>query len=190
MTRRSFSANLLLATTKFGVAETQTSEQPYWYQRIRRLGQPNLNEKDAATVDVEKWVGYWSGLKADGLIVSAGGILAFYPTQVPHHQRSRYLGERDVYGEFVQAMKKRNMRVIARLDPNWGFREALDAEPNWFARDRSGRPIHHEATTELYRTCMFGHYFDEHMPAIVTELVLTCINKRKAVWVWKDGRQL
>ncbi len=170
MTRRIFNASLLLATTGAGGIDVQASSQPYWYERIRRLGQPNLNEKDAATVNVEKWVQYWSSLKADGLIVSAGGIVAFYPTQVPHHQRSRYLGKRDVYGEFVEAMGRRNMRVIARLDPNWGFREALDAEPNWFARDRSGLPIHHAATAELYRTCMFGHYFDEHIKAIIVEL--------------------
>ena len=170
MTRRIFNAGLLLATTKLETAGVPANRGPYWYERMRRLGQPNLNEKDAATVDVEKWVQYWSDLKADGLIVSAGGIVAFYPTQVPHHQRSRYLGERDVYGEFARAMRKRNMRVIARLDPNWGFREALDAEPDWFARDRSGRPISHEATTELYRTCMFGRYFDAQMVAIITEL--------------------
>ena len=170
MTRRDFNTGLLLATTTISAGSAPAMTEPYWYQRIRRLGQPNLNEKDAATVDVEKWVQYWSSLKTDGLIISAGGILAFYPTQVPHHQRSRYLGNRDVYGEFAQAMRKINMRLVARLDPNWGFREALDARPDWFARDRSGRPVVHAATTELYRTCMFGHYFDEHMTAIIHEL--------------------
>lgn len=170
MTRRDFGAGLLLTTASISSAPPVAKTQPYWYERIRRLGQPNLNEKDAATVDVERWVQYWHGLRMDGLVVSAGGILAFYPTQVPHHQRSRYLGSRDVYGEFARAMRKLNMRVVARLDPNWGFREALDAEPDWFARDKSGQPVRHSATPELYRTCMFGHYFDEHMRAIIQEL--------------------
>lgn len=170
MTRRDFSAGLLLATASASAAGIDRRTPPFWYERIRRLGQPNLNERDAATVDVEKWVQYWASLKTDGLIISAGGILAFYPTEVPYHQRSRYLGKRDVYGEFAEAMRKRDMRLIARLDPNWAFQEALDARPEWFARDASGRPIHHAATPELYRTCMFGRYFDEHMTAIIREL--------------------
>jgi hypothetical protein len=170
MTRRDFNASVLLATAAIPGAAVPTVAKPYWYERIRRVGQPNLNEKDAASVDVEKWIRYWSSLKADGLVVSAGGILAFYPTLVPHHQRSRYLGSRDVYGEFAVAMRKLDMRLIARLDPNWGFREALEAEPDWFARDRSGQPVQHHATSELYLTCMFGRYFDEHMTSIIGEL--------------------
>jgi Beta-galactosidase trimerisation domain len=62
------------------------------------------------------------------------------------------------------------MRLIARLDPNWGFRDALESHPEWFVRDRSGTAVTHDSTPELYRTCMFGAYFDEHMTAIIREL--------------------
>ena len=64
MTRRDFHANLLLATSMLPGAPKPEQTRAYWYERIRRLGQTNLNEKDAATVDVEKWVRYWSSLKA------------------------------------------------------------------------------------------------------------------------------
>lgn len=170
MTRRDFNGALVAANVLTSAAAQPSNPPPHWYERIRRLGQPNLNEKDAATVDVAKWVKFWSDCKADGLVVSAGGILAFYPTKVPFHQPSRYLGTRDVYGEFAEALRKANIRLIARLDPNWSFQPALDAHPEWFARDRDGHPVHHNSTTELYRTCMFGHYFNEHMTAIIAEL--------------------
>ena len=170
MTRRDFNAGLLLTTAVLNPADTPAINRPYWHERIRRLGQPNLNEKDAATVDVERWVRYWSGLQMEGLVISAGGILAFYPTEIPFQRRSRYLGKRDVYGEFAQAMQKHQMRLVARLDPNWGFGDALESHPEWFARDRSGRPVTHESAPELYRTCMFGSYFNEHMTAIIREL--------------------
>ncbi len=171
MTRRDFSAGWLLAgVAASDSAVAENAMRPYWYETMRRLGQPNLNEKDAATVNVQEWVEYWNSCRADALVVSAGGILAFYPTEVPHHHRSRYLGSRDVYGEFAAAMRKVKMRVVARLDPNWGFKDTLEAEPDWFARDRAGAPVPHTATPELYRTCMFGAYFDQYMTAIIREL--------------------
>lgn len=170
MTRRDFNTGLLLASAAIPTRSAPANPAEYWYRRMRRLGQPNLNEKDAATVDIDKWMAYWRSLQVDGLIISAGGILAFYPTQVPHHHRSRYLGDRDVYGEFARAMRRANIRLIARLDPNWNFRDTLDTEPNWFARDRNGAAVPHEATNELYRTCMFGDYFPEYMTAIIQEL--------------------
>lgn len=171
MTRRDFSNGMLVAAASSGAAPLESAPgKPFWYQRMRRLGQPNLNEKDAANADVEYWVTFWKSLDADGLIVSAGGIIAFYPTKIPFHRRSPYLGNGDVFGDFTHAMRHNSMRVVARLDPNWNFRDAFEAEPNWFFRDAAGNPVHHPNTQELYRTCMFGHYFDEHMPAIIAEL--------------------
>ena len=86
ITRREFTAGLAVTATALG-QERAAPPQPLWYQRIRRLGQTNINEKDAATLDVDKWVRYWASLKVDGVIASAGGIMAFYPTTVPLHRR-------------------------------------------------------------------------------------------------------
>src|ERR1039457_420828 len=116
ITRREFTAGLAVTTTLLG-QERATLAHPHWYQRIRRLAQININEKDAATLDVDKWVRYWASLKVDGLIASAGGIMAFYPTTVPLHRKSRYLGSRDLFGEYSRAVKQAKIRVIGRLDP-------------------------------------------------------------------------
>ena len=169
ITRRRFAAGLAVAAAVRGDASTSPA-QPYWYERIRRLGQTNINEKDAASLDVDKWIHYWSGLKVDGLIVSAAGIIAFYPTQVPYHHKARFLGNRDVYGEFSRAARRANIRVIARLDPTYAFPEMFQARPGWFTRDRNGQPVKHREATELYSTCMFGHYYDKQITAIIEEL--------------------
>ena len=169
MTRRTFNTGMVLATAMSGGA-APSATGPFWYERIRRLGQININEKDAATLDTAKWVSYWSGLKTDGLIVSAAGIIAFYPTQVPHHRKARFLGDRDLYGEFSAATRKANIRVIARLDPTYAFPELFEAHPDWFTRDRNGKPVKHAEAKELYSTCMFGHYYDQQMTAIIKEL--------------------
>jgi hypothetical protein len=101
ITRRRFAAGLAV-TAALREYSQAANEQVHWYERIRRLGQLNINEKDAANLDVDRWVRYWADLKMDGLIVSAGGIMAFYPTKVPLHRKSRYLGDRDVYGEYAR----------------------------------------------------------------------------------------
>ena len=89
-----------------------------WYRKMSRCGQINFNEKDPVNFDVQSWADYWASLKVDAVLLNGGGILAFYPTQVPFHHRSEFLGNRDLFGEMVQASKLRNIRVVARMDCN------------------------------------------------------------------------
>ena len=79
-----------------------------WYSVMRRCGQINVNERDPLTLDAEAWMDYWASLKVDAVLLNGGGILAFYPTRVPFHHRSQYLGSRDLFGEMVAAIHRDN----------------------------------------------------------------------------------
>ena len=143
---------------------------------MRRCGQINYNEQDPLTMDAEAWGDYWASLKVNAVLLNGGGIVAFYPTQVPYHHRSQFLGSRDLFGEMVAAIKRRGIHAVARMDCNLGYGDALKAHPEWFERSQDGSPRPHGESPWLFATCMFSTYFSEQMPAIYRE-----INQRYSV---------
>jgi hypothetical protein len=151
------------------VSGPERKEGP-WHQRVHSIGQVNFNERDPVELDVRAWADYWESVKVDAVLVSVTGILAFYPTQVPFHRRSRYLGGRDLFGECAQAAKGRGIRVIARMSPDLNWDDALKAHPEWFMRDERGAALAHGEEPRLYRTCMFSDYFTQYMEPIVREV--------------------
>lgn len=176
MDRRSFllltAASLVTRPTKFrGTpnAGADSNSTP-WYASMRRCGQINYNERDPLTIDVNAWADYWASLKVDAVLLNGGGIVAFYPTQIPYHHRSQFLGTRDLFGEMVAAMKQRGMRAVARMDCNLAYEDALKAHPEWFERNRDGSPRPHTESPWLFSTCMFSTYFTEQMSTIYREI--------------------
>ncbi len=169
LSRRNFIATGA-ALPLFGAAQSSRSSRA-WYQTMRRCGQVNFNELDPERLDIAQWVDYWSSLRLSmSLLLNAGGIMAFYPTKIPYHHRSQFLGTRDLFGDFTKAAKARGMRVVARLDCNSAYQEAVQAKPEWFIRAADGQPVKHSESPWLFQTCMFTSYFSEQMPAIIREV--------------------
>lgn len=175
MDRRSFllltAASVVTPPTKLFVTAGAKDENSLpWYASMRRCGQINYNERDPLTIDAEAWGDYWASLKVDAVMLNGGGIVAFYPTQVPYHHRSQFLGTRDLFGEMVAATKRRGMHAVARMDCNLAYEDALKNRPEWFERNRDGSPRPHTESPWLFSTCMFSPYFTEQMPAIYREI--------------------
>jgi hypothetical protein len=141
-----------------------------WPGRIRRIGQLNFTEHDPVELNVEAWADYWASLKVDVVLVSVTGIIAYYQTKVPFHRRSKYLGDRDLFGECCAAAKKRGIRVIARTSPDLNWEDAVKAHPEWFMRDEQGRATPHHEDPRLFPTCTFSTYMTDYMPAILREV--------------------
>ncbi|HEY2013723.1 MAG TPA: alpha-amylase family protein [Bryobacteraceae bacterium] len=154
------------------LAESLLAEEAgvLWHQKVRRVGQVNMTERDVVDMHVEEWADYWASAKVDALLVSVTGIVAFYPSKVPFHKHGQYLGNRDFFGECFAAAKKRGIRVVARMSPDLNWEDAVQAHPEWFQRDAQGNPQRHTEDPRLYRTCMFTTYFTEYMPAIMREI--------------------
>ena len=142
-----------------------------WTRRVMRWGQINIREIEPPEFDVAWWEDYWKSIHLDGITLNAGGIVAYYPTELPDHHRSRWLGERDLFGELVQACKRCGMRVLGRIDPGESYEDVYWRHPDWFAVDRDGRPLRENAMPELYIPCMNGPYYWEFVPRIMREIL-------------------
>ena len=119
-TRREFLAVTATSLIAASASKLPGEEKP-WYAEMRRCGQINFNERDPLTMDANAWMDYWASLKVNAVLLNGGGIVAFYPTEIPYHHRSQFLGARDLFGDMVSAAKKRNLRVVARMDLQLGI---------------------------------------------------------------------
>lgn len=143
-------------------------ENQPWYQRARRWCQANLTEIDGRDCDVALWREFWRKNHIEGTIVNAGGTVAYYPSENPDQYRAAYLGSRDLLREFIDAAKEEGVAVMARMDTNQAPAFLLDRHPEWFMRDREGKPI---PAGPRYLTCVNGGYYREHIPKVMEEIV-------------------
>ncbi len=127
-----------------------------------------LREDDASRWNPEEMVTFAKSFSLDALGFSVGGITAFYPTDIPLHPRSPTLGERDLVGETVTALRCEGLRAIARIDPSMASRALYMEHPEWFAHDRDGKPI---PVHGHFVTCPNGGYYREFMIDVVEEIL-------------------
>jgi hypothetical protein len=136
-----------------------------------RWAQLTLVENDPGNFDPDFWLDYFKKIHADGAVLSAGGVVAYYPTEVPMHHRSDWLGDSDPFGYLVKECRKMNMSIIARSDPHATWQEVYDAHPDWIAVTRDGKPRRHWSNPDLWVTCALGPYNFEFMTRVHQEMM-------------------
>src|SRR5271157_4810962 len=114
-TRRTFLQTAIAAAAALPAA---AADPEPWYRRALRWGQTNITEHDPPAYDIPWWREYWKRTALDGVIVNAGGIVAYYPSKFPLHHRAEFLNGRDLYGELAQAAHDDGLAVLARMDSN------------------------------------------------------------------------
>lgn len=151
-------------------AAAAQSEQP-WFNRAMRWAQLVLVENDPGRFDPEFWLDYFKQVHADGVCLSAGGVVAYYPTQIPLHHRSAWLGDSDPFGYLVQSCRKMGMAIIARTDPHATWDDVYQAHPDWLALTAQGQKRRHWSNPELWVTCGLGPYNFEFMTQVHNEIM-------------------
>jgi hypothetical protein len=144
---------------------------PAWASKPMRWAQLTLVENDPTHFDLPFWLDYFKRTQSDGACLSGGGCVAYYPTEVPYHHRSAWLGNRDVLGELVLGCRKLGMSVLIRTDPHATYDDARGAHPDWIAVDAEGHPRRHWSSPEMWVTCALGPYNFDFMTAVHQEIM-------------------
>jgi hypothetical protein len=144
-----------------------------WYDRPMRWVQLAFVEDDPGRYDKAFWLDYFKRLHADAACLSAGGCVAFYPTNIPLHYRSKFLGDGDAFGEMLAGCRALGMNVIARIDPHAAHQAVYDAHPDWIAVEANGQPRRHWAMSSLWVTCALGPYNFDFMTSVIQEIMGT-----------------
>jgi len=165
VTRRNF---VELAVAGSMVTAADTASNLPWYRTALRWGQTNITERDPVRYDIPWWREYWKRTAIQGVIINAGGIVAYYPSKFPLQQRAEFLNGRDLYGELAAAAHADGLAVVARMDSNRTAEDFFQAHGDWFARQKSGEPYR---AADKYVTCVNSPYYDDYLPAVLKEII-------------------
>jgi len=184
LTRREFLQSTAIASTAVALGHTSRGGTlgkagspadsvpvPAWASKPMRWEQLTLVEDDPAHFDPAFWLDYYKRSRADGVCLSGGGCVAYYPTEIPFHHRSAWLGQRDVLGELIFGCRKLGMSVLVRTDPHATYDDVQQAHPDWIAVDANGNPRRHWSSPEMWVTCAYGPYNFEFMTAVHQEIM-------------------
>jgi hypothetical protein len=167
MNRRDF----IQASAMGTLLSVPAGAQPGWYDRPMRWAQLAFVEDDPGNYDPAFWLDYFRRIHAEGACLSAGGCVAFYPTKIPFHYRSKWLGNMDPFGDMVKGCRELGMNVIARTDPHAVHQDVYNAHPDWIAVDAGGQMRRHWSDSTLWVTCALGPYNFDYMTKVTEEIV-------------------
>lgn len=145
-----------------------------WYDRAMRWAQLTMvgdDPRPGSGFDPEFWIDYMRDIRADAACLSAGGYMAFYPSDVEGHYRSPYLGGSDPFGTLVRGARELGLVVMARIDSHAVHGTIAAQHPEWLSRSADGEPQEHWSAPNVWLTCPFGPYATEFVPKINAEIL-------------------
>lgn len=138
----------------------------WWMSNDLRLIQCNLREIDAG-MDVDRLIQNIKEFHANALMVGAGGISAFYPTQLPFQHKNPYLRS-DVLGELTEKCHQNGIRIIARFDFSKAHESFEKDHPDWFYRSLKGETV---SFNGMVHTCVNGEYQQKFSLEMIREVL-------------------
>lgn len=140
---------------------------PEFWKRPFRLLQPNLRKVDGRDLDPRRLVAQVIEYGANALLVNAGGIVAWYPTRLPHQPVNEFM-RGDLLWNVLQEAHRQGLRVLVRLDVSKNHPELYAEHPDWFQVGADGRP---RREWGMLLTCFNGPYWQQRNFELVEEIM-------------------
>ncbi len=147
-----------------------TAASQRWWLAPFRMFQTNLREIDAG-LNVERVLDFIQTHGANTWLVNAGGILSFYPTDLPFQTRNPALSRRvsgDLLGDAVTAAHARGLRLMARMDFSKISATIAAEHPEWCYVSPTGQM---QTVHGLISVCPSGGYYQERTFDILDEVM-------------------
>ncbi|PRX96620.1 alpha-amylase family protein [Allonocardiopsis opalescens] len=146
------------------------SADELWWRRPFQMFQTNLREIDAG-LDVERVLDYLEDFGARAWLLSVGGIVSNYPTDLEFQTRNPALAERpsgDLVGDAVAAAGRRGIRVLARMDFSKVDHRRAERHPEWCFTGADGTQQVYNGLTSV---CPSGDYYQHRLFEVVDEVL-------------------
>lgn len=137
-----------------------------WHKSPYRLVQFNMREPDIRH-DPVAMIERVRDFGANVVLISVGGIVAFYPTALQYHYRNPYMASgQDFVRDTIAAARAVGISVVGRFDFTKAMKPAFDAHPEWFSRNADGSPRVYAST---YAACPNGAWSRDYSALILKE---------------------
>lgn len=139
---------------------------PWWKANNLRTMQANLPAYEA-DLNADSLVADLLEFSANTLIINAGGIMAFYPTELENQYTNPYMNER-MLGDVITKCHDNGIRVIVRFDFSRAHKSIFEKHPDWFYISPKGERIINE---DMYVISINAPYEQEVLFQIVGEVI-------------------
>ena len=150
-----------------------------WWRGNLRVLQDNLQVADTPKMNAKQIAADTKAMHANALVVNAGGIYAWYDTEVPFHHRNEFLpAGQDLLGDLIRECHALGIRLIARFDFSKTHDYVYLHRPDWFVREPDASPRPYGALRSgnwsiLYGTCINSGYRNEEVAFPVLKEAIT-----------------
>ncbi|MEQ9439197.1 MAG: family 10 glycosylhydrolase [Cyclobacteriaceae bacterium] len=159
-----FSQETTFTLTSRAAASEWPDTLAWWKPNNLRLMQTNLPAYEAQ-LNVDSLIADLELFSVNTLIINAGGIMAFYPTELDFQYVNPYMQE-NMLEDVVRKCHERNIRVITRFDFSRVHRSIFEQHPDWCYISPDGDRIIND---DMYMVAINAPYVQEKSIEIVEE---------------------
>ncbi len=142
------------------------STMPWWKANNLRLIQTNLPAYEAG-LDVDSLIVDLQRFSANVLLINAGGVMSFYPTDLDFHYQNPYM-KPGMLSDVIKKCHDLGIKVMVRFDFSRIHKSIFEKNPDWAYISPKGERI---LDDDMYTVSVNAPYVQEKSLRIVEEVI-------------------